>query len=677
MLRVQFAYEGPGAISGNWPHKPVDVRIGVNGELFFSSDTSGTVLVLRYINPVQVPVLVSQPAVAGARLDSAGGPTKAWADFSFDRDGGRSTAVSFTWDNGTYPHLGLALFDGAVGSYVNLSSYNSGAGAAMPQVNGGASSYEMWLWPEAVQPNYFTTLLELAANSSGEMDDVISLSLRGRQGSSSSSFVVRVQSSTAPGVDIELRDAVPSQTWSHVVVAFGYRDISVFINGEQVHSEATRSAPRRMLRSSALLGRSLQVDAPNRPFRGAVDVLRVYSYPLSPAQVALNFLSSHRELISPALYGHFAMQPMESSEATFEHRGAGNRRPPPAGPAQPPPNPDDSVFPGWAHFSGPGSYVDLRNPNSGLGGVWPFELGSTFSVELWFRLDAPDSDSPHTLLAVDELLALSVQSGVLTFNVSAGEREQRQVLSVRLPQTFRFQRWHQVVWSCEVTPGGGQSHHAFWVNNRVVLSADTPLVGAAAYSSRFAVLAPALMGDVAALRVYRQLLPPSVINATYAAQWWGHEQPAQPSSASSSSSSAAPAPSTVVTSSPAVQPTASPTVAPTSAAPTQAPAPTSVPGGPTVPTAVPVSLSSSTAEPATPTSTPQADLSSSSGEGGSAEEGMSMASVIAIVLIIAILVVAAIVGVVFFLRRRRASSGGDERLNRLIPNDSADSYSRL
>ena len=632
-------------------------------------------LVLRYINPAHPPVLVSQDAVAGSRLDSRGGPTKAWVDFSFDRDGGRSTASNFEWRNGTAPHLGLAVFDG-VSSYVNLSAYNSGAGAVMPSLSGGPSSFEMWLWPEAVQANAFTTLLELADNRTGEVDDVISIALRGRLGSSSSSLVLRLEAVTSPSIDVELRDAVPDQAWTHVVVTLGYRDTAIFINGRLVHSEFTRTPPRRMQRSSALMGRSLMEGSPNRLFRGAVDVLRVYSYPLSPAQVHLNFLTSERTLISPALYGHFAMQPMESSEATFEYRGGANRRPPPLGSAQPPPDPDDSVFPGWAHFSGPGSHVDLHNPNSGIGAVWPGDLDDSFAIEAWFRLTDPDAPtSPHVLLVVDELLSVSVESGVLHFNVSVGEREQRQWLSVALPRTFRFARWHQAVWSCS-TSERGQSTHRFYVNAMEVTSATTPAVGAV-HASRFAVLAPALHGDVAAFRVYRQPLPLDIVNATYLAQWWGHEQPPppQPPTQSSSSSSATPvADSSSVTSNAYLS-----SALPSSAMPySSVLAPTVSPTAPPTSTAGPTSSGLLTAATVTPTSAVAPDASSSGEGGGEAESGMSTASVIALVLIVGILIAAVIAAALYFIRRRRASSGGgDERLNRLIPEDSSDTYSRL
>ena len=684
--RCQFAFEGPGAISVDWLHKPVDTRVGVNGELFFTTSDSGdgTVMVMRYINPQHRPVLISQEAVAGSELRSTGGPTIPLVDFSFDRDGSRSLGSNFQWANGTDPHYGLAVLDG-VQSFVNLTQYNSGAGVAMPNMTGGEASYEMWFWPQAVEADNLTVLFELADNRTGGLDEVIQLGLRGKLGGNAA-LAVRLDSTQGSSLDFDVQNAVPTQKWTHVVVTMAARSVQVYINGALVSEQFIRMAPRRMARSSALLGKGLLNSGPSPLFYGSFDVVRVYPYPLSPPQIRLNFALSSNAVISPSFYAHFSMAPMESSEPTFEPRGPANRR---LGQPPPPPFNDDGVFPGWAHFEGPGHYVDLLNPNSGVGAVWPstFLDNGFFSIELWLRLsDTSRSNDYQVLLFADGLLQIFMEGGALGFNVSVDDTA-TQWAGLSIPQPNGFDRWHHVVWNCLSAQNGAV--HEVHVNGQVVAHTTTPRVDVT-HPAGVAYLAPVFYGDVAAFRIYPSYLSEDVVQLLYEAQMYGHQQPS-----TSSSSSATPS---VSSSAPTAVPPSPPTSV-SSSAPTSAPSPSSSPtAAPSFPTSftTPPSLSSSAVQPGSPTSEPQqtsissssssSDDSSSStgisstGTGGDEESsGMSTAAMVAIALVVAVLLIAAAVGAFVFIRRRRAASGsGDERTSRLIPTgDSSDSYSRL
>ena len=669
-----FAYQGPGAIGLNWAHKPVDVRIGPHGELFFSSDTANAVLVLRYINPQVRPVLISQQAVSGAGLESRGGPTTAWADFSFDRDGSRSTANSFAWVEGEEPHQGVAILDGA--HFIDAYAYNSGAGTVMPALTGGPSSYEAWLWLQDASFYSSSTLLELADNSTGVLDDVISIALAGREGSERASLVVTVQSTRGASTVAEVRGAVPLRNWTHVVLTVGGRELSVYVDGALVHSEFLRTPPQRMARSSALIGRGLL--EPSEPLlRAGLDVLRVYSYVLSGPQVRLNYLMSAQRLITPLLYGHFAMQPTESSEATFDYQGAASRRPPPAA-AQPPPPPppgEESLFPGWAHFERPGSHVDLLNPNNGIGAVWPSGRlgGGAFSIELWFRLSEERGEAQvHLLLIVDGVLAIGIQpDGSLVLVIDNVE-------AIAVPQGFRWTRWHHLVWTA-IAVDRERTAHLVYINGQLVVAAPTarfrdsvPTIASLGGVSESYADLPPFNGDIAAFRVYREPLSAELVQAAYAAQMYGHEQPQPPPPSSSSSTGQAPAALSSSSYSGSSSGSSSSAFSSTTSAAT------SVPASLSSPTSAPVSPTS--ASTAGPTAPPPSPVSSSTGEGNGSEEGMSTAAYVAVVLIVVVLLAAAVVGVVVCLRRRTASRGGsdDDRLNRLIPEGEAgDSYSRL
>ena len=93
-----FAYRGPGAISNAWPIRPVDIRVGPEGELYVSSDSNGgSVIVIRHIKSRHTTVTPPVAVSAGYNYSTVGGPTKITADFSFDRAPHPSSGANFRW----------------------------------------------------------------------------------------------------------------------------------------------------------------------------------------------------------------------------------------------------------------------------------------------------------------------------------------------------------------------------------------------------------------------------------------------------------------------------------------------------------------------------------------------------------------------------------------------------
>ena len=450
-----FAYEGPGAISASWPHKPVDVRIGAQGELFVSSDTSSSILAIRHLNPQHRPVLIPQIAPAGFNHMMVGGPTLASAEFTFDSPPSTKSNSNFRWAAGQGAHAGLALLDG-VNQYINASAADSGAGTAAPAVWGGEMSVEVVFQVSnvsSVPAGTLVVLYETVTMGDEMMMGHVTLGYMMSGGGEMQAVWTWMAGSGHYQVNHSIPTA-PYPAWTYLIVTMrqdpSTRQVQVGIHGHamdrtvQVYTNVTGSLPAMLPRQS-VIGRSMAL-AQSIPFRGALDTLRLYPFALTVHAALLQFRLSDPAVITPSVWAHFAMQPMESSEITFTHQGVASH----VGRASPivqPVPPARDLFPGWAHFDGVGEYIDLTNPNSGVGGWWGMDAArgeEELSMEVWYR---PDVAGAWVLLdAKPVLLVAGKDAQTLAINwTSAGAGP----FGVLVDHAVRVGEWTHLVWTSD------------------------------------------------------------------------------------------------------------------------------------------------------------------------------------------------------------------------------------
>ena len=529
-----MAYQGPGAISPQWQHKPVDPKIGVNGELFVSSDNSNAVLVVRHINAEQRPVLVPQAEGAGFDTRRVGGPTLASAEFTFDRaPSNGSGSADFRWERGQGAHTGLAVFDGAM--RLNASAADSGAGTAAPTWLGGEMSIEAVFFLTAAPAVNSTATLFESRRRGDDGDDVIAMGVTQQTATDAQLTVYFTSDAGLVTVTAPLSGAVSS--WLSAIVTL--RDMSspvsrgsmVTITTRSGNSTATvrqaaaglpRYSPRVSFIGHPTAGSYGGVNAAG--FRGQLDTLRLYPYALSVNQSLLNLaLQGEDRIVSPVVGCHFSMQPMESNEPTFSHRGiaahmahAAARLQQTAGSlAQ-----EMDLFPGWAHFDGERQYVDLSNPASGIGCNWTADVlrAAAFSVELWVQPEEPSGSSDFYLLDASPVLSISslrsVSPAAVAFNFSVGSGDSQ---SLQVDGALSAGQWSHLLWTAD------GAHTEVFVNGvsgasltgrAFVNSAPTaPLLAArreadSSISSRF-------HGSIGTFRVYPVALSPAQVSLLY------------------------------------------------------------------------------------------------------------------------------------------------------------------
>ena len=532
-----MAYQGPGAISANWQHKPVHPVIGVNGELFVSSDNSNSVLVMRHINAQQRPVLVPQAEGAGFNTRMVGGPTLASAEFTFDRAPNNGSSTDFRWERGQGAHMGLAVFDGAM--RLNASAADSGAGTAAPTWLGGEMSIEaVFFLTAAPAVNSTATLFEATRHSDGQ-DDVIALGVT-QQSQSDAQLTLFYVSGAGP-VTLAVKLPVVVSSWLSVIVSL--RDTSDLMSSGAAVTMTMRAGDTTTTMMQATAG--LPLYAPRvsfighptvasygsytaAPFHGQLDTLRLYPYALSANQSLLNLaLQGEDSVVTPAVGCHFSMQPMESNEPTFSHRGiaahithaAARQQQVAAGIVQADAD-DMDLFPGWAHFDGQQQYVDLSNAASGIGCNWTSDVlpAAAFSVELWLRLEELTGSSDFyvldasPVLSISSLRSLSRSALAFTFSVGSGETQTLQV-----DGALTAGDWTHLLWTAD----GAQTdvfvngqHRAALSNRSFVSSAPTaPLLAAkreadSSISSRF-------HGSIGTFRVYPVALSAAQVSLLY------------------------------------------------------------------------------------------------------------------------------------------------------------------
>ena len=497
-----LAYRGPGAISGQWPHKPADVKVGPHGELFVSSPDSDLILVVRHLNPPRNPVTIPRAMGAGYNYSTLGGPTHPLAHFTFDRRPAAASNAEFRWAPGAGAHQGLAVFDGQ-GMFVNATRADNGAGNAAPNVTGGSSSYELWLSFASIAGPQVLWEFGTPGRTAAE-DGYIRLQLNAQgafefvHAQGNGSAAERVTQSAGPGLQ--------AGQWWHVVVTVNAssNEVRLYTTSAAAAEVATatfRSPIPLMHRRSALLGRGYRSAAEGGWFHGSIDAFRLYSFTVSAAQVALSYALEAATRIEPAIQINLHMQPYEYSESNWTHLGPNNRYAPQA----------SSLFPGWAGLNGQ-QVIDLANPASGLAVVWADQLhnATAFSVEMWVRAQWGQQQEEFSLLRAQPLLSLyhAATDPVGSLRVRRGDSGGDESMYIGVLTQY----WTQLV----LVFSSAQQATGFYLNASM---SDARLP---AGPTSVAVVAPLLgsgfRGEIAILRVYDTALSAAQVTALYAAQ---------------------------------------------------------------------------------------------------------------------------------------------------------------
>ena len=394
-----FAYKGPGAPwPGQNPVRPVEVRVGPEGEMYVSSDSSSQIIVIRHINDRHTPVLMPQLVSSGYTYSTIGGPTKATAEFSFDEP---RTQGTYRWLPGTYPRVGVAQFDGA-SLHVNMTAADNNAGAASPNTTGGNSTYEMWIKidpvPSAANAAYVIMELLEPGMTAAQDDYLRILATVSQDGANAYLSAVSKQPGQAEVAIASMSWGVPTGVWTHISLVLSGGMGALCEAGTRCTAAGTSGVSLKG-RRSALLGHSHRYDggATLANFTGYLDDVRLYSYALSESQRHLNYLLSVADRTNPVLQANLHMQPPENTEAAYMHFGPSNHYQP-----QQPTN----LLPGWIFLNG-SQLINLSNPMSGLGHAWKGDLFDTsrsgrsapaMALEFWFRLWGVDQLSEGVTL---------------------------------------------------------------------------------------------------------------------------------------------------------------------------------------------------------------------------------------------------------------------------------------
>ena len=267
-------------------------------------------------------------------------------------------------------------------------------------------------------------------------------------------------------------------------------------------------------------------------FVGEVDTLRLYPYALTANEALLQFELSSPAVVTPVVWGHFAMQPMESNEATFSHRGVASHLAAHAIIRQPPRTSD--LFPGWAHLNGVDQAIDLSNPGNGVNALWTTDVShgsQALSLELWVRPDAA-ATSAATLLDAWPVVRVQVAGdGTLGVQWSTGQGQG----NVSVDAAVQPGQWTHVVWTADGTTAtvfvDGAQAAAAKMQGALVAAAP-----AHAWLGRGGDGMGWYEGSVGAFRVYNVTLGMRLVARLYAAQM-DHSRPAPPMDSSTADGS--------------------------------------------------------------------------------------------------------------------------------------------
>ena len=459
-----FAFKGPGAwwttaANTTGPIRPVEVRVGPEGEMYVSSDNSGQIIVIRHINDRHTPVLMPQLVSSGYNYSTIGGPTKPTAEFSFDQP---RTQGTYRWLLGAYPRLGVAQFDGA-SLHVNMTAADNNAGATSPNITGGNSTYEMWInvnrMPTATGSSYVVMEL-LQPGMTADRDDYIRILASVAQNGSTAQVWAVAQEAGQKEYTLAGPVSFNAGEWHHIALVLisqtmgNMRYAVMMVDAGTLPARQLTAIPNLMSRRSALLGHSHRFvsNGPLLNFTGYLDDVRLYSYVLSAGQIRLNYLLSATDRTNPVLQANLHMQPPENSEVHYQHLGPSNHYGP---------QPSANLFPGWIHLNG-SQLVNLSNPMSGVGHAWRGDLftasrpgASTpaMSLEFWIRLwDDQVLVAGAVLLEAQPLLRVSFANKQLQVMVGGNE------LNVAFSPT---NGWTHIVVTASSTIGSNSYYYAY------------------------------------------------------------------------------------------------------------------------------------------------------------------------------------------------------------------------
>ena len=229
--------------------------------------------------------------------------------------GSFSEGTAFTWQLGTFPHTGLASFDG-VTHYINLMTYPDDAGTPFPSVFGGAS-FSVEAWVRYASFRQWSRLLDLGNGLAGDNILIANVERTQRltmhvylQSNDSGSDSTQQQQLLMGGVDTN-GTPLRADTWHHIVCTLD--DLTAYPANRGLDplgphaawlriyvdaalwGESAAPRPRAVQRTLAYLGKSHW--GADELFAGDVDALYLYDVALSPEQVAV-----HRLVPSPPLF---------------------------------------------------------------------------------------------------------------------------------------------------------------------------------------------------------------------------------------------------------------------------------------------------------------------------------------------------------------------------------------
>ena len=449
-------------------------------------------------------------------------------------------------------HQGLAIVDG-LQQVINASAADSGAGAAAPLAVGGEMSIEVVFRP--VDGTVLDTLIVLyeAVTPSGTGSILLGYTVPEAAQATVSMTVMWVDE-TGTTQSVSHPTSGVYYNWTFAIVTLRSdpqtRGVQVAMYSHSNYGTSNTlkivdnaTLPPLTPRHSSIAKASATTKSMG--FNGAVDTLRLYPYALTTNEALLQFDMSDPQVITPVVWGHFSMQPYESNEAQFSHRGVASHIGKGSVVRQQPPVRE--LFPGWAHFNGVNQSIDLTNPANGVNGYWVADVlkgGQAISVEMWFR---PDDDGVFTLLDAHPVVRVQVVEGqVLQVGWTSTSGEQ----SLSVKGAVHVGNWTHLVWTLDSTST------AIRINGNSTLesSVSGTLVSVAPVHGWLARGAEGgwYRGDIGGFRVYPVALTPVQANRLYHAQM-DHAPPTPPtpptqvSSSGGVSSGAAPASSSTGT----------------------------------------------------------------------------------------------------------------------------------
>ena len=217
-----------------------------------------------------------------------------------------TAGTAFTWQQGNFPHTGLATFDGRT-EYINLMTFPDDTGVPFPTVMGNQSfSFEAWVrWDEL---KYWSRIIDLG--NGGEGDNILLANFETTGRVAFETYLSAPNTTILKG-SLWTGVALNAGQWHHVVATLD--DLTkypanaglnpagpsaawmrVFVDGA-LWGENSGPRPRAVQRTLAYMAKSHW--SWDDLFHGAYDSFYYYDYALSPEQINV-----HMKLPRPAVF---------------------------------------------------------------------------------------------------------------------------------------------------------------------------------------------------------------------------------------------------------------------------------------------------------------------------------------------------------------------------------------